>query len=125
MKLETRSDYRIRRHRRLRQKIQGTAERPRMCVYISNKHIEVQFVNDDTGQTLASATTRGKTDVNLNVATATALGSKAAEAAKAKDITLVVVDRGGYKYHGRVKALVEAALAAGLKVNDEPQEEVK
>ena len=98
-----------------------------MSIYISNKHIEVQFVNDDTGATLASATTRGKEDVNLNVATATALGAKAAEAAKAKGVSLVVVDRGGYKYHGRVKALVEAALAAGLKVNNEEpsKEEVK
>jgi len=127
MKLETRADYRIRRHKRIRQKISGTAERPRMSIYISNKHIEVQFVNDDNGATVASATTRGKEDINLNIATATALGAKAAEAAKAKGVSLVVIDRGGYKYHGRVKALVEAALAAGLKVNnDEPKkEEVK
>ena len=120
MKLETRADYRIRRHKRLRQKISGTAERPRMSVYISNKHIEVQFVDDDSGKTIASATTRGKGDINLNVATATDLGVKAAEGAKAKGVSYVVIDRGGYKYHGRVRALVEAVLTNGLKVNDEP-----
>ena len=119
MKLETRSDYRVRRHMRIRQKIAGTAERPRMSIYVSNKHIEVQFVNDDTGATIASATTRGKEPVKLNIATATALGAKAAETAKTKGVSMIVIDRGGYKYHGRVKALVEAALAAGLKVNND------
>jgi large subunit ribosomal protein L18 len=120
MNLETRSDYRIRRHKRLRRKISGTAARPRMSIYISNKHIEVQFVNDDTGATVASATTRGKEPVKLNIATAAALGVKAAANATAKGISLIVVDRGGYKYHGRVRALVEAVLTNGLKVNDEP-----
>ena len=105
---------------RLRQKISGTAERPRMSLYISNKHIEVQFVDDDAGKTIASATTRGKGDINLNIATATALGKEAAEIAVGKGMSYIVVDRGGFKYHGRVKALVEAALMNGLKVNDEP-----
>ena len=90
-----------------------------MSIYVSNKHIEVQFVNDDTGATIASATTRGKEPVKLNIATATALGAKAAETAKTKGVSMIVIDRGGYKYHGRVKALVEAALAAGLKVNND------
>ena len=121
MKLETRSDYRDRRHKRLRQKISGTAARPRFSVYVSNRHMEVQLVDDDAGVTLASATTRGKADVNLNIATAKTIGEKVAEAAKAKGISLVVIDRGGYKYHGRVKTVVEAALAAGLKVNEDQE----
>ncbi len=120
MKLENRKDYRIRRHLRLRQKVQGTAVRPRMAVYISNAHINVQFIDDDAGSTLASATTMGM-DAKLNVATAKVLGEKAAEAAKAKGISLVVIDRGGFRYHGRVKQVVEAALAAGLKVREEEE----
>lgn len=120
MKLENRKDYRIRRHKRLRQKVQGTAARPRLAVFISNAHINVQFIDDDAGSTLASATTMGM-DAKLNVATAKVLGEKAAEAAKAKGISLVVIDRGGFRYHGRVKQVVEAALAAGLKVREEEE----
>ena len=120
MKLENRKNFRIRRHQRLRQKVQGTAARPRMAVFISNAHINVQFIDDDAGSTLASTTSMGM-DAKLNVATAKVLGEKAAEAAKAKGISLVVVDRGGFRYHGRVKEVVEAALAAGLKLREEEE----
>ena len=120
MKLENRKDYRVRRHMRLRQKVQGTATRPRMAVFISNSHMYVQFVDDDTSTTLASVSTLGM-DANANIATAKTLGEKAAEAAKAKGISLVVIDRGGFLYHGRVQQIVEAALAAGLKVREEEE----
>ena len=120
MKLENRKNFRTRRHQRLRQKVQGTAARPRMAVFVSNAHINVQFIDDDAGSTLASTTSMGM-DAKLNVATAKVLGEKAAEAAKAKGISLVVVDRGGFRYHGRVKEVVEAALAAGLKLREEEE----
>jgi large subunit ribosomal protein L18 len=120
MKLENRKDYRARRHMRLRQKVKGTAARPRLAVFISNSHMYVQFVDDDAGSTLASASTLGA-GATVNMTAAKALGEKAAEAAKAKGISLVVVDRGGFKFHGRVKQIVDAALAAGLKVREEEE----
>ena len=119
--MKNRIEQRRLRHRRLRQKIQGTAARPRMALYFSNKNITVQFIDDDAANTLAAATTVG-TDAKLNVATATEIGTKAAEAAKAKGIENIVVDRGGFAFHGRVKALVEAAVAAGLKISDKDSE---
>jgi len=123
--MKNRIEQRRLRHRRLRQKVQGTAARPRMALYFSNKNITVQFIDDDAAKTIAAATTVG-TDAKLNVATATEIGKKAAEAAIAKGVSLVVVDRGGFAYHGRVKALVEAAIAAGLKISEKetakPQE---
>ena len=123
--MKNRIEQRRLRHRRLRQKVQGTAARPRMALYFSNKNINVQFIDDDAAKTIAAATTLG-TDAKLNVATATELGKKAAEAAIAKGVSKVVVDRGGYAFHGRVKALVEAAVAAGLKISDkEPEKEAK
>ena len=123
--MKNRIEQRRLRHRRLRQKVQGTAARPRMALYFSNKNINVQFIDDDAAKTIAAATTLG-TDAKLNVATATELGKKAAEAAIAKGVSKVVVDRCGYAFHGRVKALVEAAVAAGLKISDkEPAKEAK
>jgi len=122
MKLKNRKDYRIRRHKRLRQKVKGTASRPRLAVFVSNAHIQVQFVDDDAGCTLASASTLGL-GAKLNVETAKILGEKVAEAAKAKGISLVVIDRGGFRYHGRVKQVVESALGAGLKVRQEEETE--
>ncbi len=123
--MKNRIEQRRLRHRRLRQKVKGTAARPRMALYFSNKNINVQFIDDDAAKTIAAATTLG-TDAKLNVATATELGKKAAEAAIAKGVSKVVVDRGGYAFHGRVKALVEAAVAAGLKISDkEPAKEAK
>lgn len=116
MKLINRKDYRKRRHLRLRRKIRGTAARPRMAVYVSNSHMYVQFVDDDRQHTLASVSTIG-TESKVNLASATELGGRAAAAAREKGIELVVVDRGGFQYHGRVKAIVEAAVAGGISVS--------
>ncbi len=115
MKLNNRKDYRVRRHLRLRQKIKGTAERPRMAVFVSNSHMYVQFVDDDARTTLATVSTLGM-EARVNCETAVLLGAKAAAAAQDKGIRRIVVDRGGFKYHGRVKAIVEAAVAAGLSI---------
>lgn len=121
MQLKHRKDYIKRRHLRLRQKVAGTAERPRMAVHVSNSNVYVQFVDDAAGKTLASASSV-TLKAKLNVETAKKVGEAAAEAAKAAGISLVVIDRGGFKYHGRVAAVVEAALAGGLKVNDKQEE---
>ncbi len=118
MKLNNLKDYRRRRHMRLRQKVKGTAARPRMAIFISNTNIYVQFVDDDAGRTLASASSL-PLKAKLNKETATKVGELAAEAAKTAGISLIVVDRGGFQYHGRVRCVVEAALSNGLKVNDE------
>ena len=116
MKLVSRKDYRVRRRLRLRQSISGTADRPRMCVSITNKHMYVQFVDDDKGVTLAAVSTQSPdAAVGKNVAGATQLGQSAAAAAQAKGIQRVVFDRGGRKFHGRVKAIAEAARAQGLQ----------
>jgi len=87
-----------------------------MAIMVSNKHMYVQFVDDDRGVTLASATTCGQAEAKHNVAAAAQLGQLAAAAATKAGIREVVVDRGGHKYHGRVKALVESAVKAGLVV---------
>lgn len=121
MKLRNRRDYRVRRHMRLRKKISGTADRPRMSLMKSSRHMYVQFIDDDNGVTLASATTSGSEN-KCNVEIAGALGKRAAEAALGKGIKSVVVDRGGFPFHGRIKAVVDAAVEAGLKIRsgDEP-----
>lgn len=117
MKLKTRLDYLRRRHRRLRNKIVGGAERPRMCVRVTHQHIYVQLIDDRRGVTLLAASTlQEETPVKLNVAAAQALGKKAATLALAQGIRQVVFDRGGHKYNGRVKAIAEAARAAGIKL---------
>ena len=117
MKMKNQKDYRTRRHLRLRQKLQGSAERPRMSVFVSNQHLYVQFIDDAAGKTLAAASTldaalKGQ---KLNVATAKQLGELAAKAAQAKGISTVVFDRGGFAYRGRLQALADAARAGGLK----------
>ena len=113
---------RMRRHMRIRKKIAGTADRPRFCVSITTNNIYCQFINDDpeTGSlTLAAVSTldsKFKSENAIpNVAGAVLLGKMAAEAAKAVGITEVVFDRSGYRYHGRIKAIAEAARANGLK----------
>lgn len=116
-----RKTQRARRHMRLRQRIQGTAERPRMAIYISNKHMYVQFIDDSTMCTLASTSTL-KESKPCNLETARLVGEQAANLAKEKGISLVVVDRGGFKFHGRVKQIVEAATAAGLKISERAAE---
>jgi len=109
---------RVRVHRRIRLKVAGTAERPRVCVFRSLKHIYAQVIDDVHGVTLAAASS-GDEGSGLatggNLAAAKAVGRLIAERAKAKGIQKVVFDRGGYLYHGRVKALAEAARAAGLE----------
>ena len=100
---------------RLRQRVIGTTERPRMSICISNKHMYVQFIDDDAGRTLAQANTLKDEKANLEVAKA--LGARAAEAAKAVGISNIVVDRGGFKYTGRVAAIVESAVGAGLSIS--------
>jgi large subunit ribosomal protein L18 len=115
----TRKEARHRRHRRLRGKIGGTAEVPRMSVCRSDNHIYVQFIDDIRQATLASTSTLSaafkETGKKVNVEGATVLGKLAAERAQAVAIKRVVFDRGGFKYQGCVKALAEAARKAGLE----------
>ena len=106
---------RVRRHARVRAKISGTAETPRLCVYRSNKNIEAQLIDDVKGTTLvASSSMSLKLANGSNVEAAQLVGKDIAEKALAKKIKTVVFDRSGYIYHGRVKALAEAAREAGL-----------
>jgi len=106
-------------HERIRKKVMGTAERPRLNVYRSLNHIYVQVIDDLKGVTLVSANSaEGKKESRTsggNLASAKSVGKAVAERAQAKGITKVVFDRGGYIYHGRVKALADAAREAGLK----------
>ncbi len=107
-------------HRRIRRKISGSPSRPRLCVFRSLGHIYAQVVDDGKGGTLVAASTaekevRGELKGTGGVAAAKAVGKVIAERAKAKGIELVVFDRGGYLYHGRIKALAEAARENGLK----------
>jgi large subunit ribosomal protein L18 len=105
-----------RRAHRVRNKVRGTSERPRLTVFRSSKHIYAQLIDDLAGVTLAAAGTSGKnTKYGGNVKAATEIGKKLAEAAKAKGITQVAFDRGHYRYHGRVKALADAARKGGLQ----------
>jgi large subunit ribosomal protein L18 len=104
-------------HRRIRRKVQGSTERPRLAIYRSLNHIYAQVIDDEQGRTLASASTtekdlRGATGGNVEAAER--VGRTIAERAQAAGISQVVFDRGGYLYHGRVKALTDAARAAGL-----------
>jgi large subunit ribosomal protein L18 len=106
-------------HERIRKKVLGTGERPRLNVYRSLNHIYVQLIDDLKGQTLISANSaegkKGERRTGGNLASAKAVGKTIAERAKAKGITKIVFDRGGYLYHGRVKALADAAREAGLQ----------
>ena len=103
-------------HDRIRLKMGGTAERPRLNVYRSLNHLYVQMIDDQNGTTLVSASTlSGKIKIGGNVAAAREVGKLIAERAKEKGIKKVVFDRGGYLYHGRVKALADAAREAGLE----------
>ncbi|MGN0875813.1 MAG: 50S ribosomal protein L18 [Kiritimatiellia bacterium] len=111
---------RQKRHLRLRQRVIGTAARPRMSICITNKNMYVQFIDDDAGKTLASASSLKEKAANMEVAKS--LGQAAAAAAKAAGITTVVVDRGGFKYTGRVAAIVESAVEAGLSVSAKNEE---
>ena len=115
-KLQSRNDVRLKRHARVRAKISGTPECPRLNVFRSNAHIHAQVIDDVNGVTLASASSVDmKLENGSNIAAAPAVGKAVGEAAIAKNIKKVVFDRGGYVYHGRVKALAEAAREAGLE----------
>ena len=112
------NEARLRRHRRVRGKISGTAERPRLDVFRSSKHIYAQIIDDVAGVTLVSASTmeKGFEGYVGNVEAANKVGKMIAEKALAKGIKTVVFDRGGFVYHGRVKALAEGAREGGLKL---------
>ncbi|MFC1452513.1 50S ribosomal protein L18 [Verrucomicrobiota bacterium] len=103
------------RHKRVRKKVSGSDTRPRMAIALSNRHMSVQFIDDGKGVTLGCVTTLGR-EMGHNADSARELGREAAEKALQSGIDRVVVDRGGHKYHGRVRALVEAAAKAGLLV---------
>ncbi len=111
-------ELRRRRHYRVRKKVHGTAERPRLAVFRSNKHIVAQVIDDDSGRTIAAAQTTEadlRTSTGGNVDAATRIGKLVAERAKSAGITTVVFDRGGFAYHGRVAAVADAARAEGLE----------
>ena len=110
-------EIRNRIHRRIRRKLSGTAERPRLAVFRSVAHIYAQLIDDAQGTTLVSASSvdKGGKTSGGNVTAAKAIGKLVAERAKEKGIKSVVFDRGGYQYHGRVKALADAAREAGLE----------
>src|SRR5215472_12378326 len=111
-----RDEVRARIHKRIRRKVDGTGERPRLAVFRSVAHIYAQVIDDSKGHTLVAASSVGKdAKTGGNVAAAKAIGKSIAERAKEKGIRQVVFDRGGYQYHGRVKALADAAREAGLE----------
>ncbi len=115
-------------HSRIRKKVRGSAERPRLAVFRSLNHIYAQLIDDDSGKTLATASTTEKSigaATGGNVAAAQEVGKAIAERAQAAGVSTVVFDRGGYVYHGRVKALLDASREAGLNKNeaDKPAKE--
>ena len=112
----TKSQARLRRHRRVRGKIAGTAERPRLAVHRSNKGISAQLIDDVAGKTLAGASWVALGDFSgTKTEQAAAVGKRLAEAAKAAGVETCVFDRSGYLYHGRVKALADGAREGGLR----------
>jgi large subunit ribosomal protein L18 len=118
--MKTKEEIRSRIHRRIRKKIAGTPERPRLAVFRSQAHIYAQVIDDGTGRTVCSAssldeTLKKDTKRGANVAAAKAVGSLIATRAKEKGVEAVVFDRGGFQYHGRIKALADAAREGGLK----------
>lgn len=113
---ESKNVSRIRRHARVRAKVAGTASCPRLCVYRSNKNIEAQIIDDDKRVTLVSSSSMSlKLENGSNIEAARAVGADVAKKALAAGVEVVVFDRGGFVYHGRVQALAEAAREAGLK----------
>jgi large subunit ribosomal protein L18 len=112
-----RSKARLRRHRRVRKSVTGTEVRPRLAVFRSARHISAQVIDDKAGRTVAAASTTqaGVADGVTGIAAATEVGRVVAERAREAGIATVVFDRGGYKYHGRVAALADAARDAGLE----------
>ena len=120
MRTEQKHQLAVRRHWRVRKKVNGTKDRPRMSVAFTNKNIHIQFIDDIAGVTLVAASTTSKATPDrdklaANSASAKILGTLAAQAAIGKGIKQVVFDRGGARYHGKVKALADAAREAGLQ----------
>ena len=120
MSTKTKEDVRQRLHDRIRKKIRGTQQRPRLAVFRSQEHIYAQVIDDDAGQTLCAASSldkdlRAKTKRGGSVAAAKDVGALIASRAREKGLAAVVFDRGGFQYHGRIKALADAAREAGLK----------
>ena len=111
------AEARVKRHRRVRKRVNGTTERPRLAVFRSNRHIYAQVIDDTTGRTLAAASSR-EADLSggTPVDSARAVGKALAERAKAAGVSSVVLDRGGYQYHGRVRSLAEGAREGGLNL---------
>jgi large subunit ribosomal protein L18 len=119
-RIEDKKRTRINRRKRIRSKVHGTAERPRLSVFRSTRHIYAQIINDDVGTVITSASTmeaqlRGSVKSGGNVDAAREVGKLLAERAATKNVETVSFDRGGFKYHGRVKALAEAVRDGGLK----------
>jgi large subunit ribosomal protein L18 len=107
-------------HQRIRKRVAGTAERPRLCIHFSARHVYAQVIDDDRGRTVASASSvepdlAGKNKIAANRVMAELIGKTIAERLLAKKMDRVVFDRGGFQYHGKVKALADAARAGGLK----------
>lgn len=120
MKVKEKRKGRLERHKRVRRKVHGTGEMPRLSVYRSLKHIYAQLINDDTGETLLSVSTRSKDlkeklDQTGNISASKEVGLLLAKKALEKGYSEVVFDRGGYLFHGRVRALAEGAREGGLK----------
>jgi large subunit ribosomal protein L18 len=105
-----------RRERRVRAKLFGTAERPRLSVYRTNKYMYAQAINDEKGITVFSASTRGLSVKGNKTAGSSALGEAIAKMAKDKGVSAMIFDRGGYRYHGRVKAVADALRTAGITI---------
>ena len=121
MRTDKKRDLLKRRRWRIRKKVQGTVERPRMSVRMSNKNIYVQFIDDEAGHTLASVSSKAKSVENreklsANMDSAKEIGKLAGEAAKSAGFETAVFDRNGARYHGKVKALADAAREAGLQI---------
>ena len=117
MSSTNRNTIRKRIHARIRRKVVGTAERPRLAVYYSNQHIYAQVIDDSAGRTLVSASTLDKSfeKASSNVESARKVGQLIAERAKGSNVSAVVFDRGGHLYHGKIKALADAAREGGLQ----------
>jgi large subunit ribosomal protein L18 len=115
MTVLTKREARMRRHRRVRGKVSGTAERPRLVVFRSNRGIGAQLVDDETGRTLASASWKAASAAGSKTEQANAVGKALADSAKKAGIESCVFDRAGYLFHGRVKALAEGAREGGLQ----------
>ena len=117
MAVKNRKTNRVQVHKRIRKKIRGTSARPRLAVYFSNKNVYAQLIDDDQGRTLCSASSKEKDfgTAGSNSATAAKVGQAVAERALAQSISSVVFDRGGFTFHGKVKALADAAREKGLQ----------